>query len=165
MSTHEDEKDLIKALQETSKKRHEQAALLLRSIKAHLPALEPLLKTSQTHWVGEDGFYRFYHQSFKVYNLQNITEKIIEGLKTVGAEAGLKTLNPYFTDIINEGTKKVFNFSHNQHWTKQTRPILEAFFHAREMLHLTTLYGKALQEAPTTLPSGWAAILYLYNIR
>lgn len=41
----------------------------------------------------------------------------------------------------------------------------EAFFHARFFLKMAVKYGEELDEAPSTLPSGWAALLYLYNLR
>src|SRR5438445_10480854 len=40
--------------------------------KARLPELEKLLEEVSSHWHAEDGFYRFYHQSFKVYGLQEV---------------------------------------------------------------------------------------------
>jgi hypothetical protein len=46
-----------------------------------------------------------------------------------------------------------------------TRPILEAFFHARYFLEMVCRYGRELAEPPSPLPSGWAAVLYLYGLR
>ena len=46
-----------------------------------------------------------------------------------------------------------------------TRVFLEAFFHARFFLEMAVKYGKELPASPTLLPSGWAALLCLYNIR
>ena len=43
---------------------------------------------------------------------------------------------------------------HNRRWLEETRPILEAFFHARTMLTLVVRYGTELEEAPRMLPSG-----------
>ena len=42
---------------------------------------------------------------------------------------------------------------------------LEAFFHANYFLDMAIKYGEELDEPPSPLPSGWAAVLYLYNIR
>lgn len=85
----------------------------------------------------------------------------------ISQEAGLEKLglNKQYMAIVNEGTGKTFDLSHNLEWDKNTRPILEAFFHSREMLRHTINYGKKLDHAPNTLPSGWAAVLYLFNIR
>ena len=87
--------------------------------------------------------------------------------KKISQESNLEKygLNRQFMAIINEGTGIAFDLSHNQEWDKHTRPILEAFFHAREMLKHMIVYGKKLDHAPNMLPSGWAAVLYLFNIR
>lgn len=135
---------------------------LLSQLKARLPDLEALLKESDSHWHGEDAFYRFYHQSFKVYYLQRDTEAIVAALRDL--MPGLE-LNEDFLRIVGEGTGKKFEMEHNQRWHEETRPILEAFFHARMMLHLAVEYGKRLDSPPSTLPSGWAAVLYLYRSR
>src|SRR5207245_10043605 len=44
---------------------------LLTKLKSALPELEALLKECTSHWGYEDPIYRFYHQSFKVYQLQS----------------------------------------------------------------------------------------------
>jgi hypothetical protein len=54
---------------------------------------------------------------------------------------------------------------HNGRWLAETRPIVEAFFHARTTLEFTIRYGRELAEPPQMLPSAWAAVLYLYNLR
>ena len=67
--------------------------------------------------------------------------------------------------IVQDGTGKSFESEHNQRWLEVTRPIVEAFFHARYFLEMAVRYGKALQAPPNALPSGWAAFLYLYDLR
>lgn len=62
---------------------------LLRSLKADLPALEKLLEESESHWGFEDPFYRFYHQSFKVFYLQDLTLRIVEALRNHDQGKGL----------------------------------------------------------------------------
>jgi len=74
-------------------------------------------------WEYEDRVYRFYHCSFKVYWLQ---------------------LNDHYRQIISEGTGKTWTADHNERWLKETRPIVEAFFHARYMLEMAVSYGKEL---------------------
>lgn len=135
---------------------------LLRSIKASVPELEALLTRINSHWGFEDGFYRFYHQSFKVFYLQSSTEEIVQALRKLAPE---RKLNTWFEKIIAEGTGKEFEMAHNQRWLEETRPILEAFFHARTLLELVIRYGQELEHAPMCLPSGWATVLYLYNSR
>jgi hypothetical protein len=67
--------------------------------------------------------------------------------------------------IVEEGTGKIFKPEDNRNWETVTRPMLEAFFHARFFLEMAVKYGKELKTPPQTLPSGWAAVLYLYNLR
>jgi len=133
---------------------------LLRNIAANLEKLEALLHG----YVGEyeDPVYRFYHQSFKVYGLQESTEIIVEALQSLAPHL---PLNAWFTQIVKEGTGKEFAPSDNEHWTEVTRPMVEAYFHARYFLEMVCTYGKELKEPPQVLPSGWAAVLYLYNLR
>lgn len=135
---------------------------LLQSLKADLLALEKLLEESESHWGFEDPFYRFYHQSFKVFHLQDLTLRIVEALRKHDQGKGL---NAWFLEIVASGTGKTFSTEINRDWTNQTRPILEAFFHAKSFLSLAARYAKSLDHAPQVLPSGWAAVLYLYNTR
>ena len=44
-------------------------------------------------------------------------------------------------------------------------PIVEAFFHAKYFLEMAVRYGRTLESPPRKLPSGWAAFLYLYDLR
>jgi hypothetical protein len=153
--------------QDTSKPlpEHKEGNTLLCVIKNNISLLEERLQKANGHWQGEDGFYRFYHGSLKVYFLQKETDKMVKLIEKIRQEANVKDLNPQFLEIIREGTSKTWDPSHNENWNKHTRPILEAFFHAREMISLMIKYGKTLETAPNMLPSGWAAVLYLYNLR
>lgn len=45
-----------------------------------------------------------------------------------------------------------------------TRPILEAFFHARYFLEMAVRYA-GLEAPPQALSSGYAALLYLFGLR
>ena len=135
---------------------------LLQSLKADLPALEPLLEEADYHWGFEDPFYRLYHQSWKVLALQSLTLRIVEALRKHDQGRGL---NDWFLEIVAAGTGRHFSPEMNRDWLNETRPILEAFFHAKTFLALAVRYAKALDHAPRLLPSGWAAVLYLYNAR
>jgi hypothetical protein len=137
---------------------------LLANIKKKLPALKKLLKKSMDHWVYEDYIYRFYHHSFKVFWIQGHTVEIVKILKELAPE-GVTEFDSYFEEIFKQGTGKQFKSKYNKAWTKHTRPILEAFFHAKYMLEMAIKYGKELETAPTYLPSGWAGLLTLYNLR
>jgi hypothetical protein len=140
----------------------QQSEPLLQSLKNDLPALEKLLEEAESHWGFEDPFYRFYHQSFKVYHLQDLTSRIVEALRKHDQGKGL---NPWFLEIVAQGTDQTFTTDANRDWTNRTRPILEAFFHAKTFLALAVQYAKSLDHAPQMMPSGWAAVLYLYNVR
>lgn len=136
---------------------------LLANIKARLPDLEALLARVNDHWCYEDGVYRFYHQSFKIYGqLQEPTTAIVAALQTLAPD---RQLNDWFRHIVAEGTGKTFQPDHNERWLEVTRPILEAFFHARFFLEMAVKYGRELDAPPSVLPSGWAAVLCLYDLR
>jgi len=137
-------------------------AKLLAEIARRLPQLEELLQDVNSHWGYEDHIYRFYHQSFKVFGLQGMTENMVEALRSLAPHL---PLNPWFTHIVSEGTGKEFAQEMNQRWTETTRPIVEAFFHARYFLEMACRYGKELTAPPQPMPSGWAAILELYGLR
>ena len=124
-------------------------------------SLDPRLEEAQSHWSYEDPIYRYYHHSFKVFYMQEDTLKMVEALKRLlpGRE-----LNKMFMEIINEGTGREFNHSMNQEWSRHTRPIVEAFFHAKYMLEMAVKYSR-LKYPPQCMPSGWAAFLYLYELR
>lgn len=65
----------------------------------------------------------------------------------------------------NGGLESLPSWILNRKWLEVTRPMVEAFFHARFMVEMAVRYGRELEEPPTLLPSGWAALLYLYKIR
>jgi hypothetical protein len=132
------------------------------NLKGALPELEALVEECNSDWVYEDGVYRFYHQSFKVYLLQESTLRIVEKLRALAPD---REFNKWFAQIIADGTGKTFSSEHNKDWSKITRPIVEAFFHARYFLEMAVKYGRGLQYPPRAMPSGWAAFLYLYNLR
>lgn len=126
----------------------------LLSVTRHkLPELKVLLASASDHWGYEDPIYRFYHASFKVVRAQTTILKIVETLKSLAPHLNL---NPDFLQIMAEGTAKT---------PSSPRTIIEAFFHARHMLLMLCKYADELSEPPSALPSGWATVLYLYNIR
>lgn len=124
--------------------------------------LETLLDECNSHWVYEDAVYRFYHHSFKVYDIQKMTQRLVSTLQSLSPD---RALNERFAAIVEQGTGTRFELEHNQRWMEVTRPMLEAFFHARYFLEMAVRYGKDLEQPPNMLPSGWAALLYLYNLR
>jgi len=142
--------------------RRQEETKLLAAIKDAMPRLEQLWQQANSHWGYEDPVYRFYHQSMKVYGVQGQTAEIVSALQDLAPHL---RLNPWFTQIVEEGNAEQFSPEVNQRWLEATRPILEAFFHARYFLEMACKYGRELDEPPDSLPSGWAAVLYLYGLR
>ncbi len=140
----------------------EEVQRLFANLKRSLPALQQLLEACSHHWGYEDPVYRLYHQSFKVYALQQTTARIVAMLQELAPD---RPLNDWFMRIVHEGTGLKFEPEHNRRWLEVTRPIAEAFFHARFFLEMAVRYGTNLEKPPRTLPSGWAAFLYLYDLR
>jgi len=143
---------------------------ILQAIKDRLPELEKALGSYDDHWGYEDPIYRFYHHSFKVYWLtQDKVVKTVELFREIGRAAtaidDTHDLNPYYLQIVKEGTGKTWKQEHNQRWLEETRPMVEAFLHTEHILKMMVKYGKSLEAAPNSLPSGWATVLYLYNAR
>ncbi len=140
----------------------EEVQILFANLGEALSELEELLEKCTSHWGYEDPIYRFYHHSFKVYRLQDMTSNIIEALRALMPDV---ELNAKVLKIVGEGTGISFSLEHNARWEEVTRPILEAFFHARHFLEMAVKYGHELDEPPLMLPSGWATFLYLYGLR
>jgi hypothetical protein len=100
-------------------------------------------------------------QSFKVYGLQAQTEEIVRELSALVPG---RRLNAWFLAIVEQGTGRHFEAADNARWTETTRPMVEAFFHARFFLEMAVRYAH-LEQPPNPLPSGYAALLYLYDLR
>jgi len=136
---------------------------LLTNIKRDRARLTAALDRASGEWGYEDAIYRFWHQSFKVYALQNETLALVDALRAVSP--GARPLHPWFEEIIRTGTGRHFQLEHNERWPETTRPMLEAFWHSRFFIEMAVKYGHELDDPPTLLPSGWAALLYLYELR
>lgn len=87
--------------------------LLLQRIQERKPELEAMLQRMNEHWTYEDPVYRFYHHSFKVYYLQSETEDAVRLLQSLLPG---RSMNQDFSQIVAEGTGRVFDTSHNQDW-------------------------------------------------
>ena len=135
--------------------------VLLANLRAQRVNLRTLLDTSSSHWGYEDPIYRFYHQSFKVFALQQTTVSIVDCLRALAPDC---PLNPWFLAIVSDGTGHVFAQSDNADWLTVVRPVAEAFFHARFFLEMALRYSD-LESPPNPLPSGYAALLHLYQLR
>ena len=132
----------------------------LEGLKRQLPDLQQLLLEIQGHWSYEDLVYRFYHQSLKVYAIQAVTARMVAQLARISD----RPMNNWFSKIITDGCVGEFQLTDNKIWLEKTRPQLEAFFHAKYMLEMAVKYG-SLEAPPQKMPSGWAALLYLFNLR
>jgi hypothetical protein len=135
--------------------------LLLERLKQRKADLEKMLRVMSDHWTYEDYFYRYYHGSFKVYRARNTTAQAVKLLRELLPE---RELNLSFENIISDGAGTEFNLRHNKKWDNHARPILEAFAHAKFMIEMAVRYA-VLSKPPQELPSGYAALLYLYDLR
>ena len=135
---------------------------LLESIKRRMEEIDRLASgLSDTE---EDGVYRYYHQSLEGYTLQRGVIVVSEFLQSL-APAGIE-LNPWFVAICDEACAHKFDFkTSNQNWHAETRPILEALWHCSYFVRMLARFGRELEQPPSSLPSGWAAVLYLYGLR
>lgn len=135
---------------------------LFANLKASKKNLNSLLMKCSGEWTYFDPVYRFYHQSFKVFGLQRATLELVVALQALAPD---RRLNARFMKIVTEGTGKTFEFEHNRRWDEVARPILEAFFHARFFLECAVRSARTLRAPPQLLPSEWAALLYLFDLR
>jgi len=142
--------------------RRKEEVALLNNIHENLPSLTQLFDACSDHWGYYDPVYRFYHKSYKVYALQEVTKTIVAKLLSL---APGRELSVWFETIIREGTGKTFVPEHNEKWLLHTRPIVEAFFHARYFLEMAVKCGEELRSPPEPMPSNWAALLSLYGLR
>ncbi len=134
---------------------------MLANLRAQRDDLRALLDRNSNHWGYEDPVYRFYHQSYKAFALQETTAAMVERLRMLAPDC---PLNPWFLTIVADGTGHVFAQSDNTQWLTVARPVVEAFFHARFFLEMAVRYS-ALESPPNPLPSGYAALLCLYQLR
>lgn len=136
---------------------------LLANLRQQAPALRELLERISGHWFYEDGVYRFYHGSFKVFNLQEDTRQIVDALTRAAPED--RALCSLFLEIVKAGTGREFKIEDNQHWLERTSPIVAAFLHAKFFLEMAVRYAAEFDQPPQPMPSGWAALLCLYQLR
>ena len=75
-------------------------------------------------------------------------------------------LHPWFAAVCESALDHEFDSGRtNDNWLGETRPLLESFWHCKYFLEQMLRYGRELETAPQMLPSGWAAIMCLYNMR
>lgn len=133
---------------------------LLARIKSNMGLLKDLLNKYSDHWNYEDCIYRFYHHSYKVQWVKTNTKQIYDALcKLADPDRGM---NSQYEEIVKEGLSEILDI--NSQWC-ETRKWVEAFFHSKYFLEMLVKYGEELDEVPQMLPSGFAAVLELYNLR
>jgi hypothetical protein len=137
--------------------------VLLRNLSEHAAELRKLLEETSGHWFYEDGVYRFYHQSFKVFFLQESTQSVVAALERIAPEG--RGLCSFFREVVRAGTGREFHAEDNEHWIESTAPVVQAFLHARYFLEMAVKYAQQFTEPPQPMPSGYAALLCLYDIR
>ena len=121
-----------------------------------------VLENANREWCYEDGIYRYYDQSLKVFSLQEQTKAMVNALAAIAPE-GLPFC-ALFGEILQQGTGCEFSLADNEHWPERAAPIVQAFLHARYFVEMAVKYAE-MAELPGLLPSGWAALLCLYGLR
>ena len=106
---------------EREEKRRTAELLLLKNLRAEKQSLENLLASCNDHWGYEDPIYRFYHQSFKVFFLQESTKSIVSALRALLPE---QPINEWFEKIVNDGLGQSFTDQTNENWLAEVRPVL-----------------------------------------
>jgi hypothetical protein len=136
-------------------------ALFLR-IKARLPELQELARTLEE--AEEDGVYRFYHGSYKVFYLQDAVKEAFALIKEIGGESDPPNFE--YARIVEAGTAHNFQGERtNTNWDAETKPILEAFWHTKYFINMMVKYARELDTVEMPLDFGVAAVLYLFELR
>jgi hypothetical protein len=144
------------------KEKLDSANRLLNNIKQQRNAIDRLF--SEFGGYEPDFVYRIYHQSFKVFG----AKPYIEQAKSLFEQLAPKSvsLNTWFCSIVDKAIAKEFDINKtNPNWNAETEPMLEAFWHCKYFLEQMVMAAEELEDAPKFMPSGWAAVLYLYNLR
>lgn len=154
--------EVLAELNAAFKQRLALADKLLVNIKENRANIERKLASIGT-WE-PDIVYRFYHHSFKVFDGKRIVESSVKFFEEISPNDA--ALNSWFKTIIDEALSKEFDWDKtNPIWLEETRPILEAIWHSRYFLEQMLVAADTLETAPEILPYGWAAVLYLYDLR
>jgi hypothetical protein len=134
--------------------------LFLR-IKARLPDLEET--ALELEEAEEDGVYRFYHGSNKVFFLQDPVKAAFTLIKEIGGEGDPPNFE--YARIVEAGTAHQSSETTNANWEAETKPILEAFWHTKYFINMMAKYAKELETVESPLQPGMAAVLYLFELR
>ena len=135
--------------------------VLQKNIKENLHDLNNLLDEMKK--VENWRIYRFYHHSFKIFYLQENTLQIVAALKKLNPHEDKELLNKWFLQIIEDGTGKKFSTDMNKRWLEETRPIVEAFYHAKYFLE--SIVDSGMENKTGIISERFGSILHLYNLR
>ena len=159
----------FKNIDKLIKQRYKKHKILSKNIQSHLKELEDCLnKIVKSEGVYEGRIYRFYHYSFKVYWLKESVKEIVNLLKKINPNKNNKFCD-LFEEILRDCEKVGdWELKHNDEWSKNTRPIVEAFLHSKYFLEMAVICGR--EQKQEGFPEGgiyqrWASLLELYNIR
>lgn len=154
--------EVLEQISAAHRLRQAQADALLENIKNHRADVESLFKTFKRE--EPDLVYRFYHQSFKVFTMVDLVRHAADLFQRISPDS--VDLNDLFDSITSEALGKSFDTNEtNSKWLAETMPILQGFWHSKYFLEQMLVAADELEETPEILPSGWAAVLYLYNLR
>jgi hypothetical protein len=134
--------------------------LLTSRLAEKAPEFEELLDKMEGHNGIENDVYRFYHQSLKMFGAQELTLEAVALLQSLLPE---QPLNAWFMQIVKEGTEREFDLSHNENWPPNTRPILEALFHAQYFVKMACKYAR--KPWSDFMQNGQAALQCLFDVR
>jgi hypothetical protein len=137
------------------KRRNDQGQrVLIKNLRKRRKILEKLLENINSHWEIEDIVYRLYHSSYKTQWARNTTRSVLKELEGL-YRYGYRNRNAVIKEIMDEGLDE----------KKDPRKWVEAMLHARYLLEMAIKYSKEVKKPLQTLPSGYAALLYLYGLR
>src|SRR5688572_2553392 len=153
---------VLQEIAENHNRRHAQAGRLLVNINEHRADIERLLAVYKKE--EPDLVYRFYHQSYKVFIMVELTRQVVNLFHRLAPDSA--KLNDWYALITTEALSKEFDPDKtNSIWLAETLPVLQGYWHSKYFLEQMLVAAEELDEAPEILPSGWAAVLYLYNLR
>jgi hypothetical protein len=108
----------------------------------------------------EDGVYRFYHGSNKVFFLQDPVKEAFTLIKEIGGESDPPNFE--YARIVEAGTAHQFSETTNENWEAETKPILDASSHTKYSINMMVKYAKELETVESPLEPGVVAVLYLW---
>lgn len=141
---------------------HQALLARLRQQQPQLDALHTAIGSGSV--VSDDLMYRFWHQSLKVYGLQQATLDIRRQLEQAADPD--RGLDPWYETIVTAGTGHRFTLDDNSRWLDATGPIVTAYLHSAHLLRLARDAAERYETAPEGwYEPGWATLLHLYRMR